>query len=604
MDRANFSSTVTSRTEIPSDRDKTAVPMMERTGGASVEEAAGWRRTAIIVLILAAILFFARLGARALWSSEFRWAEIAREMLLTHNYFWPTINGTVYYDKPLGSYWLVVAATHLTGAMNETAARIPCAVAGLIGVGLLMLLARRLYDLRTGVIAGFILATSFSFVFFSRHASADVETVTGELAVLALFLHFEESPPGAWVIGLWLIMAATSLTKGLLGFVLPLLIIGTYTCLADGWAKFGRRILHGPIAARWRWMVARNRWFFNRWTIIAMVIGVAIYYAPFAVSNVRTGSATGLYMVYRENLQRYFEPFDHRGPVYLYTYVIFALMAPWSVFLPAALAQAHQRRHGQAEQARSDRFTLVFFWATFIFFTLSGSRRSYYLLPILPAAAILVSRMLVRPPDELASAARRLLKIGYGVIVAGVVASTLAFAPSNWILPQPWSQLPMSPSQPIFALFWIGSIAAVVWTMRGLNSERIALSTAVIAYLFMMYFFVFAMPASDAWRGEKPFANEVRQIIASDTGSLACFKNEGPIYYLGLPNPIPYYAKLSDLDVAIRNGHVRWVIVRRRDTSQLAVPAKIVASEAVYPWDRGEHRLNAMVLIKVEKPPS
>src|SRR5208282_6778623 len=44
------------------------------------------------VLIFAAILFFARLGARALWSSEFRWAEIAREMLVTHNYFWPTIN--------------------------------------------------------------------------------------------------------------------------------------------------------------------------------------------------------------------------------------------------------------------------------------------------------------------------------------------------------------------------------------------------------------------------------------------------------------------------------------------------------------------------------
>src|ERR1700674_187336 len=97
------------------------------------------------VAVLTAILFFSRLGARALWSSEFRWAEIAREMLLTHNYFWPTINGMVYYDKPLGSYWLVVAATHLTGAMNEAAARIPCAVAGLIGVGLLILLARRLY---------------------------------------------------------------------------------------------------------------------------------------------------------------------------------------------------------------------------------------------------------------------------------------------------------------------------------------------------------------------------------------------------------------------------------------------------------------------------
>src|ERR1700719_1157273 len=75
--------------------------------------AISWRGAATAVLMLTAVMFFARLGARALWSSEFRWAEIAREMLLTHNYFWPTINGHVYYDKPLGSYWLLWLGTPL-----------------------------------------------------------------------------------------------------------------------------------------------------------------------------------------------------------------------------------------------------------------------------------------------------------------------------------------------------------------------------------------------------------------------------------------------------------------------------------------------------------
>src|SRR3984893_18819473 len=106
-----------------------------------------WRAAATAVLMLAAVLFCARLGARALWASEFRWAEIAREMIVTHNYFWPTINGRVYYDKPLGSYWLVVASTWLTGAMNETAARIPCALAGVLAVALMVVIVRRLYDL-------------------------------------------------------------------------------------------------------------------------------------------------------------------------------------------------------------------------------------------------------------------------------------------------------------------------------------------------------------------------------------------------------------------------------------------------------------------------
>src|ERR1700733_10708666 len=227
------------------------------------EQDSRFRVRAGLVLILAAVLFLTRLGARALWSSEFRWAEIAREMIVTHNYFWPTINGHVYYDKPLGSYWLVIFSTPFTGGLNEAATRLPSAIAGLLAVLLLMQLTRRLYDARTAILSGVILATSFSFVFFSRDASADVETITGELAALLLFNHNEERGGGPWVIALWLIMAATSLTKGLLGFALPLLMIGAYSCLRDGWSQLFQEILTGSMPDRIRRLGERNRWFFN-----------------------------------------------------------------------------------------------------------------------------------------------------------------------------------------------------------------------------------------------------------------------------------------------------------------------------------------------------
>ena len=303
-----------------------------------------FRLRAGCVLILAAILFFARLGARALWSSEFRWAEIAREMLVTHNYFWPTINGHVYYDKPLGSYWLVIFSTPLTGGLNEAATRLPCAIAGLLAVALLMLLVRRLYDARAAILAGVILATSFSFVFFSRHASADVETLTGELAALLLFNHNEDRGGGLWVVGLWLIMAATSLTKGLLGFALPLLVIGVYSCLRDGVVPFFEAISRGTPFERVRRLVERNRWFFNWYTVGAVALGGLVYYLPFQISSRLMGSEKGLQMVYRENVVRFFHPFDHRGPIYLYVYVIFGLMAPWSALLPASLVETHGLR--------------------------------------------------------------------------------------------------------------------------------------------------------------------------------------------------------------------------------------------------------------------
>ncbi len=561
-----------------------------------------WRKFALLVLGLSVALFFTRLGARALWSSEFRWAEIAREMQVTGNYFWPTINGHPYYDKPLGTYWLVVASTWLTGGMNETAARLPCAIVGTLGIALLILIGRRLYDLKTGVVAGLILATSFSFVFFSRTASADVETVTGELAALILFLRHEHRQDGWWVVPLWVVMAVTSLMKGLLGFVLPLLVIGSYCMLAEGWAELGRALLGGPLRDRIRWVIDRNRWFFNWKTPLAIVLAGLLYYIPFAISHVETGSTKGLFMVYRENVLRYFEPFDHRGPIYLYTYVIFALMAPWSVLLPAALVNAHWPRQAEPDSVRSDRFTMVFFWATFVFFTLSGSRRSYYLLPILPAAAILVARLLGRRFDQMTNLSRMLTRIGFGVIVGAVAVATLAFIPPHLMMPEPYAQLPPAPYRGIFAIFWIGSIGAVVYAVRNFSTSRIIAALGAVAWLFMFYLFVFAMPAGDAYRSEKPFAAQARAIIGDDESGLALFRNQGPVYYLGLPRPIPEYNKLRDLNAAVSDHKVQWLIVRRRDLGRLKFPTREVAAETVYPWDPKPHNLNSMVLLRVGPP--
>src|SRR5215468_7948599 len=97
---------------------QTATP--ERSHGESRN-----RWLVIAVLPLTALLYFVGLGSRALWASEFRWAEIAREMLQSHNYFWPTINGRVYFDKPLGSYWLILGSVWVSGRLDEVATRIP-----------------------------------------------------------------------------------------------------------------------------------------------------------------------------------------------------------------------------------------------------------------------------------------------------------------------------------------------------------------------------------------------------------------------------------------------------------------------------------------------
>src|SRR5262249_476513 len=152
--------------------------------------------------------------------------------------------------------------------------------------------------------------------------------------------------------------------------------------------------------------------------------------------------------------------FDHRGPIYLYLYVIFALAAPWSALLPAALLEVHQRRRVGDEPARGDRFALVYFWATFVFFTISGSRRSYYLLPILPAVALLIARSLV--VQEFRSLwARRLLWFGFGIVALGTVGAIIAVLLPAGLLPQRLAALPPIPEPLILAIVWILSVLGI-----------------------------------------------------------------------------------------------------------------------------------------------
>jgi 4-amino-4-deoxy-L-arabinose transferase-like glycosyltransferase len=559
-----------------------------------------WRRLAAVVLILAAVLFFTRLGARALWASEFRWAEIAREMLASGNYFWPTIDGRVYYDKPLGSYWLVVAMAHLSGTMDEAAARLPCALAGLLGVATLMLIARRLYDWRLAAWSGFILATSYSFVFFSRHASADVETVTGELIALALFLRNEDRRGGAWVIGLWLAMALTSLTKGLLGFVLPITVIGAYSCLREGWRECAARLLHGGLASRMRWLVERNGWFFNWTTIPAAIAGIVVYAVPFAISNRLMHSDRGLYLVYRENVVRYFEPFDHRGPIYLYCYIIFVLMAPWSVLLPGALAHLLGARVESDRQVRSDRFALVYFWATFVFFTLSGSRRSYYLLPILPAGSLIVARLLTSSAASLDRVAWWLTRCGYWLVAIATMFAFMALLPPSWIMPRPFDELPMLPAPMLYAGIWIASVAGVIYAMRRITPARIAVSLGIIAYLSMVYIYLFAMPATEAYRDEKPFAAVVMAKVGAEIDSLAFFNNLEGFFYIEPFMPHALFLDPAALHRAIEHGRVRWVMVKERDLAGLKLNGDVAAREKSFPWQGEQGIRNSIVLIRLQ----
>ncbi len=542
----------------------------------------------LAVLLLAASLFFIKLGDRSLFGSEGRWSEVTREMRLTENYFWPTINGRVYYDKPLLSYWLITAVAGLSGDVDEVASRLPSALAGLLGIVLLMVLTRRLYDGRTAIFAGCILVTCYGYVFWSRIASADIETVTGVLAALTLYFCNHERRPGWWIVGLWLIMAVTALTKGLQGFALPLLVIGVYSLIEQGWRNLAGKLWNGALKDRVAWFVTQNEWLFNRMTLLAMMIAALIYLLPFAASLLVTKSNLGLFMVLRENVLRFVEPFDHKGPIYLYAYTIFVLMAPWCLFLPAALVQAHSKLAG-----KSDRFVLAYFWATFIFFTLSGSRRDYYLLPILPAAAIVVARLFASPRESWNRWVRSLVQGGYVlmalvVLITVVATGIIAFLPSLRF--GAVNNLPALLEQSVWFGFWVfvAMLIALISPSWKFLPRRLALSTLFTAYCFMLFLFVYVLPKNEPLRGEKAFARIVRAKLDGQLDKLVLYKTRGAtlVYYLGAEKPIPEFFDSDDLASHIDNNTGVWIVADENDPPSLPFPISTIARSVDYRWEK------------------
>ena len=243
------------------------------------------------------------LGDRALWGSESRWAEIARNMLLTRDFFHPIINEALYFDKPLLSYWLIIVASFATGGLGELATRIPSALAGLLALWATRSLGRRLWTEDVAESAGWILLTSLGFVFWSRTAAADMQNLAAVVLAVAWFFAHERSPGPITYFVFYLICVTGAQMKGLPAIVVPVLALLPWL-LREGRWRAHLRVSH----------------------LAAALLCGAFYDAPFywaaheALPQGYVSQASGLGgldLVWRENITRFFHPFDHIEPVYL-----------------------------------------------------------------------------------------------------------------------------------------------------------------------------------------------------------------------------------------------------------------------------------------------
>lgn len=317
------------------------------------------------LLIAAAFLLLTMLGSRELWTQEHRWADIVSGMFYRHDFLHPYLGENNYYDKPLLSYWFIAAIAAVIGELTTWALRLPSALAGLLAVWSIYRLGVKLKDERFGLLSGWLLSTSFYFVFWAKTSSADMLNLAGSLFAVCWYFEKKSCPSFFNYAVFFLILALTSLCKGLVGAIVALLAIFPDFISAGEWKKH------------------LNVRFF-----LAMIPAAIVYVIPFWASSHFGGESygqSGLYLVYRENVLRYFQPFDHKGPLYTYFVFLPVYLLPWAFFFIPALFALKSR--WQTMSANSKWIV----WACallFLFFTLSGSRRSYYVLPIVPFAIL------------------------------------------------------------------------------------------------------------------------------------------------------------------------------------------------------------------------
>ncbi len=331
------------------------------------------------MLIAAAIMLLFMLGARDLWTQEWRWANISWYMIYSGDYLHPYLAEHAYYDKPLLSYWLMIAFSKLIGGLSTWALRLSPALAGITTIYCVYWLGHHLVNKKTGLIAGWMLITTFYFIFWGRVANSDMLNLAGTLLAIVWYFAKREQPGLFNYTIFFLIIAVTSLLKGLLGAVIPLIAI-----LPD--------------------LIKDNRWKMHlKLSLIpALIPAMLVYVLPFWASTHFGGqhyAESGLYEVYRENVVRYFDPFDHKGPIYTYLEYLPVYMLPWAFFFIPALMALRNRWQAMSWKAK------WMVWSTlliFLFFTLSGSRRNYYTLPLVPFATLMTAEWIASGAATLA----------------------------------------------------------------------------------------------------------------------------------------------------------------------------------------------------------
>lgn len=484
----------------------------------------GGREIALDLLLLMGlglVLMASGLGLRDPWpADEPRFALVARDMLASGDWLIPRIGGDTYEDKPPLFFWLIAASLWLTQSLR-VAFLLPSLLAALGCVALVYDLGRRLWSREAGLAAGLALLAAVQFVWQGRQGQIDATLCFWTtLGLYGLLRHLLLGPAWGWHALGWAAAGFGIITKGV-GF-LPLLLFVPYV-LARGSRWQPRPRLGGGAA----WALGP----------LALLAAVSVWLVPLWLA-LRADPSLAAYadeIFFEQTVERYTNAWHHLKPFwYFLVNVIPILWLPLTALLPWLVPRWRASlRNGDL------RILLPLTWIVMVvaFFSFSSGKRGVYVLPALPALALICGPYLVELAGE--RSAQRMV-----FALAGLVAA-VAFGAAGYALVDPGIRahvLERYGLDVVGPLALIGALGALACAVAGPRRGFAAWGATLAATLLVIGYW--ANPAMDAVRSGAAFARLVESATA-DVAELGLvgYKEQ---YLLQLRRP------------TVNFGHARW----------------------------------------------
>ncbi len=341
------------------------------------------RRGALVLLLAFVLVWFSGIEVRRLvHPDEGRYAEIAREMTVTGDWVTPRLNGIKYFEKPALQYWITAAAFETFGIRHWTARLWP-ALAGCLGVLFIGYVGLRLGGPTLGLYSAAALGGCVWWILNAHVLTLDAGLslwMSVGMGGLMIAQRADATPreQQGWMLVAAAALALAVLSKGLIGVVLPGAALVLYSALTRDWALWRR--LHLVKA-----------------TLLFLLIAVPW----FVVVSKRNAEFFDFFFIH-EHFTRFLTNEAKRvAPWWYFIPVLVVGILPWLTLFAwtakRSWTDARTDRNGFCWQ----RFALVWAAFIFVFFSLSGSKLTSYILPMFPALALVIAWQLASVGDSL-----------------------------------------------------------------------------------------------------------------------------------------------------------------------------------------------------------